>query len=100
MCFTSIDDGFVTDGGSGGVGNIYRTTDGGKTWTDLNLLNPKGTVDSGYDEFGGGGSTFYPPYFTNHIGYLPLFCIKPMTSSKELLYFISKDGGKSWQPLS
>jgi hypothetical protein len=72
------------------LGNILRTTDGGKTWSEL-ILTPPAKINTSSGEK---MDCNYVPYFISSKGYLTVTAFT--FSGKYLFYYISNDCGKTW----
>jgi bla regulator protein BlaR1 len=84
--FLTKEDGWIVTGGSAGVGrsvnSVYRTSDGGKTWTELgnpNDLYPEHLTGAGFS--------------TKDIGFLGF----RVYTDKDPIVYWTQDAGKTWE---
>lgn len=73
--------------------NVYRTTDGGATWTKTEL--PLTKDSNAYDKYG--SPTVFAPYFIGSKGYILAYCDDNPNTTATFIYCVSSDNGKTWK---
>ncbi|MDQ7097021.1 hypothetical protein REC12_25840 [Desulfosporosinus sp. PR] len=89
LVFSGSDKGWLTGFSHGDGIWLYRTANGGVTWTPQTLAVP-----SGYQAQGGSASSNPPCFFQGQKGVLP---VELRGQTPALVFYLTQDGGEDWQ---
>jgi photosystem II stability/assembly factor-like uncharacterized protein len=95
ITFSTETTGWLTSICAGGGPSIYRTLDGGHTWTFQNLQAPPGQTQENL----GYSPNVEPPVFLNQsFGLLPVVLALGSANTPSLVVYATHDGGRTWIP--
>jgi photosystem II stability/assembly factor-like uncharacterized protein len=95
ITFTTETAGWLTSGCAAGGPSIYRTLDGGHTWTFQPLQAPPGQTQENL----GNSANAEPPVFLNQsFGLLPVVLALGSKNTPSLVVYATHDGGRTWIP--
>lgn len=82
----------TTDGDNAVVSFVWRTLNGGATWTKFTPVSPPASVKQGRLLYGA-------PSFSGANGYLPVIILLPHSRNEKVELLTSHDFGATWEPV-
>ena len=92
VSFRDMANGWLTGYSHGNEIYVYRTRDGGITWSFQPL-----SVPNGYTAEGGSAQSYPATFFDDKKGLMPIYLGKT-TAGITIFFYMTADGGDSWSP--
>jgi photosystem II stability/assembly factor-like uncharacterized protein len=92
VSFRDMANGWLTGSSHGNEIYVYRTRDGGITWSFQPL-----SVPNGYTAEGGSAQSYPATFFDDKKGLMPIYLGKT-TAGITIFFYMTADGGDSWSP--